>query len=374
MCLPLLTFSSCGIIEMRDSYVETEKGEANTDLLLAPAERKNEVEIKVEEEPEIAVAKETAKTVVTFTAAGAIRIDDAIIEDAANRASDGNTYSFLKMYSGIYRDIRDADVALGSYPAASSPCGSEDKTHTTPIESLAALSELGFTVLDTSGEEGESERYPDDMLEYGIGNIHSSLTGDEAIYTVEQDGITIAFLAADDTLANGLSENIEYADFMSDIVVVSLNWSDGASVSDKQKTAAVIAEAGADIIIGSGDTLGGVEWIDTEDGTMTLVVYSLGNFVATSEKMDNLYGGILSLDITLSEGVISLENVCVDPIIIYYTSYYTSDNKNYQLFELSEYSEDISATHAVENFSVAYIKEAIYSLIPDAFLPTDIRR
>lgn len=379
LCLSMLSLSSCDLIEMRDSYEEVEKGESDAAMMLAPAERKNEIEVRTEEpkpaeKTTFSYVEESPKTVVKFAAAGDVRIDESIIADAANRAAEGSTYSFLKMYSGIYRDIHDADVAVGAYSTAAAPYHCEDDQQTTPVESLVALSELGFDVLDTTGTAGTASRYSDDMTGYGIGNISSAKTGDDAVYTVEEGGITVSFLSTDGSREEALLKNLEYADFVSDVIVVSVNWEDGASETMKKDLAGSLAQAGADIILGSGDTLGGAEWIDSGDGTKTLAVYSLGNFAATAdlqagETAENLCGGILSLDITLCEGEIALENVCIDPIIMHYSE----GNRNYQIFKLKSYTSDISATHAVEGLDVAALQENAGSVISSEFLPSDFQ-
>ncbi|MBE6711236.1 MAG: hypothetical protein E7579_08975 [Ruminococcaceae bacterium] len=371
LCLSMLSMTSCGLIEMRDSYEETTKEEVNTAMMLAPAERVNEVEVRTEILPETVVEEEVPKTVLTFTAAGDIRIDDAIIADAANRAAEGSTYSFLRMYSGVYRAVHDSDVAVGRYSTASSPysadnTASEDKS--TPIESLAALAEMGFEVLDTTGSD-TADDYSDDMTEYGIGNLHASLTGEQGVYTVEQDGITLAFLATDGTSKNVLLKSMDYAKSVSDVIVVSVDWKDGTTEKQKKNFAGILAGAGADIILGSDDVLGSAEWVDTGDGSPALVVYSLGNFAATADTAEALCGGILSLDITFCEGEISLENVCVEPTIVHYGA----DSRNYQIFRLSSYTSDISASHAVEGLDIDVLADRVGEILDDEFLPSDFQ-
>jgi len=371
LSLTLSSMTSCGLIEMRDSYEETTRGEADTSMMLAPAERVNEVEIREDILPETEIAEEIPKTVLTFTAAGDIRIDEPIIADAANRAAEGSTYSFLRMYSGVYRAIHDSDIAVGRYSTASSPysaenTASEDKT--TPIESLAALAELGFEVLDTTGADAADD-YSEDMTEYGIGNLHASLTGEQGVYTVEQDGLTLAFLATDGTSKNVLLKAMDYAKSVSDVIVVSVDWKDGTTEKQKKNLTGILAGAGADIILGSADTLGGAEWIDTGDGSPTLAVYSLGNFAATADTAEDLCGGILSLDITLCEGEISLENVCVEPIIMHYGE----DNRNYQIFRLSSYTSEISSMHAVEGLNIDVLADRVGEILDDEFLPSDFQ-
>ena len=370
LCLSMLSLTSCGVIEMRDAAEEVTRGEADTTMMLAPAERANDIEIRTEEQHhfDIIEAEETPKTVVSFAAAGDIRIDEAIITDAANRAAEGSTYSFLKIYSGVYRTIHDADVAVGNYSAAAAPYGVTDRKQTTPIESLAALSELGFEVLDTTGAD-RSAAYPLDMAEYGIADIHTALTAEDAVAVVERDGITIAFLAADGSAKNTMVQNIAYADSVADVVVVSADWKTGTSDKQKKNLAGTMAQYGADIILGSGETLGGAEWLDTGDGSPALAVYSLGNFVATAEEADRLCGGLLSLDITLCEDEITLENVCIEPIVIHYGE----ENRNYQIFELSGYADEISAMHAVKGMDVAVLTDKVSNLLNGGFLPADFQ-
>lgn len=365
LCLSMLSLSSCGIFEMRDVEENVQMGESDTTLMLAPAERVNEVEVRSEEKNYTPIAEEVPKTVLKFTATGDIRIDEKIIADAANRATEGSTYSFLKIYSGIYRDIHDADLAVGGYPAAVSPYACEDPAKTTPIESLAALAELGFDVLDTTGAEF-TEKYSEEMTEYGIDNLHAAQTEENAVHLVEQDGVTMALLATDGSEQDKLVNNIQYADTVADVVVVSVNWGNETTETLRKNLAETIAEAGADIVLGSGDSLDGAEWIVTKDGTQTLAVYSLGNFVATADKAENLCGGILSLDITLCEGEITLENVVIEPILMHYTG----DNRNYQIFELNGYTEDISATHTLKELDVVSITEKVGKIL-DGFLPAD---
>ncbi|MGN1345416.1 MAG: hypothetical protein ACI4V1_01415 [Eubacteriales bacterium] len=367
LCLTMLSLglSSCGVIEMRDSSEETGSGEADTVMMLAPAERKNEVEVRTKETEVTPAAEETLKSVVKFTAAGDIRMDEAMIADAANRAGEGSTYSFLKMYSGIYRDIHEADVAVGSYSTAAAPYLCEDKTQTTPIESLAALAELGFEVLDTTGAD-PSARYAEDMAEYGVANLHAAQTGNDAVQTVEQNGITLAFLAS--VGAADTTQVIEYADNISDVVVVSVDWADGMSDKEQSQTAAAFAQAGADIILGSGNTLGRAEWIDAGDGTRAFAAYSLGFFAATADSAEELCGGILSMDIALSEGVVSLENVCVEPIVMHYTE----ANQNYQIFELKSYTEELAALHALQDLELAGLTGQASRAVGE-FLPSDFR-
>ena len=143
----LLSLNSCGLMEMRDSYVETEEAEETTGQMLAPAERVNQViERPVEEEnqPETPEVKEC-----TVALSGDVLVDTGILKDAADGAYDGQSYSFLTMYTGIYGNVSTADAAMMSYSTADRLADRGEQAP--PVESLAALSDLGADILDTTG-------------------------------------------------------------------------------------------------------------------------------------------------------------------------------------------------------------------------------
>ena len=67
------------------------------------------------------------------------------------------------------------------------------------------------------------------------------------------------------------------------------------------------------------------------------------------------------------DGEITLENVCIDPIIMHYNE----GNRNYQIFELNGYTDDISAMHAVKGLDVAVLTDKVSNLLNGGFLPAD---
>lgn len=353
----LLSSVSCGMIEMRDSEVETEYEEETAVLMLSPAERKNTVETRTE--TEAAPKAEPAATVnLVFT--GDLRVDSSIIDDAANRAGAGQSYSFLRMYTGIFRLVGEADIAMASYSAADVPFGA-DSTVNTPIESVAALSEVGYDVLDTSGAENDA----DILYEYDILDIDAN--GDNSIQFLESNGLKFAYVSVD-PMVDTYTEDVEYADFMSDIVVASVNWKDTAE-ADKKSVAVNLAEAGADVVIGNGNALEGIEWISASDGSKTLVAYSLGNLLATSNEVSELCGGILSMTVTARGDVLEIGSIVLEPSVVRYTA----GGADYQLVLLKNYGEELSADHAVSGATseafVSYVRKAVAA----EFLTPDLR-
>lgn len=351
----LLSSSSCGMIEMRDSYQETEMVEGSADVMLTQAERYNTVESMAETAPETET-KKTSKIKVALS--GDIVIDDGIVTDAANRATDGRSYSFIRMFTGIYHAINTADVSFGSFSTADNPEGSES---TTPIECIAALSELGYDVLDTT-KAGDAA---DELSEYDIFDIDAS--EDENFAVIEKDGVNFAILSLDN---GNIDDSIEYADFVSDILIVSVNWDDSLSDADKHASAQSIAEAGADVIVGNDDELGGVEWLDTDDGTKTLVVYSLGNLICSSNDYTDLCGGILEFTVAVTGEIIELTDVVLRPTVVYYTA----GNSDYQLFALESFSDDLSSSHMTEGVNSENMISYVGGIVSSEFLPESLRR
>lgn len=353
----LLSSVSCGMIEMRDSEVETEYEEETAVLMLSPAERKNTVETRTETE---AAPKAEPATTVNLVFTGDLRVDSSIIDDAANRAGDGQSYSFLRMYTGIFRLVGEADIAMASYSAADVPFGADSAVNT-PIESLAALSEVGYDVLDTSGAENDA----DILYEYDIIDIDAN--GDNSIKFLESNGLKFAYVSVDPEV-DTYTEDVEYADFMSDIVVASVNWEDTAE-ADKKSIAVNLAEAGADVVIGNGNALEGIEWISASDGSKTLVAYSLGNLLATSNEVSELCGGILSMTVTARGDVLEIGSIVLEPSVVRYTT----GGADYQLVLLKNYGEELSADHAVSGATseafVSYVRKAVAA----EFLTPDLR-
>jgi poly-gamma-glutamate capsule biosynthesis protein CapA/YwtB (metallophosphatase superfamily) len=99
-----------------------------------------------------------------------------------------------------------------------------------------------------------------------------------------------------------IKSDIAQAKKLSDAVVVSLHFGNEYErmPNDFQKSLAkIVAEAGADIIIGHHPhVLQPVEWITASDGTKTFVAYSLGNFLSGQRRDYKDIGGIVELTVT----------------------------------------------------------------------------
>lgn len=389
----LLAFSatSCGLVEMRDATSEVLTRAETTAPTLQQAERYSVVESVGETETmpetEAAVEEEPAMH-VALAVAGGVRIDDAILSDAASRAAEGKDYSFLTMYANIFPVIQNADMTMVTLQ---DPVG--DGTGAMPMDSLTALTDLGFDVINVAGT---------DRLENAGAGLHTTVdnvcthdvleigaykddidAGD--VRVLEQDGVRVAYVSFTenaDTDTDGLilhdltdaanvSAIVTYADLVSDVVVVSVTWDNGtdSTVRAEQRSACqLLAEAGADIIVGNdGRGLQTAEWLTAEDGTQTLAVYSLGDLLSTGSDAQTTLSGVLTLDVVMNEaGETTLEDVQILPVVKHYTA-----EGGYQVTELTKYTADTAALHGLGNITVDALQSVVNGTLPAAFLPTN---
>ncbi len=362
-CLSLLlSLSSCFKIEMRESSVNSEESAVADDddsaQTLTKASKKNSVESSADESVE-EVTEVNSKEVLNISICGNITIDENIISDAAARAGEGQSYSFLRMFTGIYNNIGSSDLAFCSY--------SENNEAQLPIEAVGAICDLGIDAINTKSSSLTDEslnRYSVTAIKEGSENV-----------VINKNGLKIACLSVSgvDYTENKYQSEIEYSDFVSDIVIVFVDWDNDNPTDGKDKIMYNIAEAGADIIIGNGDALGKLEWIDTGDGTLTLAAYSLGNILTDSDNTDDLCGGVLTLSVAYGGGSIELDNVTLIPTVVHYTSGESSKLSGYQVFTLNEYSDELAQNHAVPNVSVEKMKDKAENLIDEDFLPDYLR-
>lgn len=356
-CL-LPVMSSCVQIEMRDSlaYAETEEEFEEAPVMLAQAEKRNVVMSALEYGTEEAVEYTEELKTVKFSFAGRLGVDEHILSDASMRAADGKSYSFLKMYAGVWGEIKNADC---------SACFTDGEN--LPAEYYGALGDLGVELVCTDSAQNAV------LSDYGYESLG---LGGEPV-TEDIDGITFASVLFGDKDSarpydgENVSSDIEYADLVSDVVIVFVDWGSGVSENEMKTAAYKIAEAGADIIIGCGDTLADVEFLDTGDGSLTLAAYSLGSLLTTSDSADNLIGGILELSVTSNgEGSpIGIEDVTLIPTFTHYSGEYGG----YQVFKISEYSDTLAEYHRIGSVSANGLKADVIKKVSADFLPDDYK-
>lgn len=262
---------------------------------------------------------------LSFAAMGDMLAHDSVVNQA--RTSEG--YDFTPYFSNIKSLYQGSDVTFCNpeTPAAGSKYGiSGYPTFNAPMEFSRDLSKSGCNLINFAtnhiADKGQSAindtlTYWQELEPLAIAGANQSLEEQQAVRYFEKNGLKVAFVAFadfsnspapnsyslnyyhDQTLVSNL---LTEARQQADVVIVSAHWGveDDHTVSqDQQRTAQMLADLGADVIIGTGPhVLQKVSKLVRADGGETLVWYSIGNMLSSQLKVDELTGGIAKFRIT----------------------------------------------------------------------------
>lgn len=318
--------------------------------------------------------------VLSFVAVGDNLIHSQIYDES--KLPDG-TYDFSPRYALLAPDIEAADLA---YVNQESILGGDDlgfstyPAFNTPSDMAGQLADMGFNLVSIAnnhtldkGIQGVRntlsiwEEHSNDVLVTGA---FDSQEARDAIPTVEMGGITFSFLAYTYG-TNGIQADVPYrlnyfseervtqdvqrAKEQSDFVIVSAHWGDeyAQEPNDFQKSyAQLLADLGVDVVIGAhSHTIQPIEWVQGKDGSETLVLYSLGNFLASTPNDVALLGGMVNFDIQKSD--LTIENVRFEPLVIHYEASVPSDiytRESFYVTKLKDYTEEEARAHGLNGY------------------------
>lgn len=343
-----------------------------------------------------AAAKEKPETTATtsdVTTASVIAVGDNLYPQSlidAGASEDGN-WNYDKIYTHITDAIKDADIrmidqetvfttdhdSVSSYPSFA-----------TPTEVGDAIVKAGFNVVESANNHiddfGEGfltdtlnfwkTKYPDVTL---LG-IHDSQEDADTVKIREVNGIKIAFL--DYTYGTNVG-GIEGKDYMidmirkekittmiqkakqqADCIIFVAHWGteDETMPNEYEKQwAAYLMEQGVNVIIGGHPhVLQPYGRISDGKGNETVVFYSLGNFVSTQQKLEELLGGMAKFTIqkTVENGKTSIQILTptVEPLVMHYNS----DAGEFGPYMLSDYTEELASQNGVQK----YIGDGVFTL------------
>jgi len=340
---------------------------------------------------------------VSFMAAGDNIIHSPLYVQAAKRAEGtGKAYDFSYAYSFIASLVSSYDLSLINQETLL--CGdkfapSSYPNFSTPTEVGDTIMDIGFDVFSTANNHS---------LDKGLDGIAASLDYWESRNAVaagmyrnqadrdnirvnEVNGVKFSYLSYAESL-NGykMPANTEFqigdanqidvmvaevkkAKQISDVCVVFMHWGVEYSTvisSSQRSVAKVLADAGADIIVGTHPhVLRGIEWVERGDGTRAICAYSLGNFISAQADPYNMVGGILTLDIIKdgATGGISFENIGYIPTVTHYESGFS----DVRVYSLPDYTAELAAAHGCRvngRFDMDYIN----GLVEDVYKTSDV--
>ena len=356
-----------------------------------------------EPEPEPQPVVET----VRFSATGDNLIHSKIYQQAAARAVGDAAYSFDYCYANLVPFYSDFDVnwinqetlCTDELAPSTYPCFS------TPGDCARALYRAGFRVFSLSNnhtyDKGASgiaatlrfwTSMPADVVTTGLWRGEADY-GTIPLHTV--NGVTIAYLSYTEH-TNGIprssameanvlytsqtdviEQQVRQAAQLADFVVVGVHWGveDSHTITGAQRTLAQqLADWGADVIVGTHPhVLQNAGWLTAEDGRRVFAAYSLGNFLSTQSKKDQLIGAVLTLRLqktTSPDGTVQLE--VLDPQLHPTVTHYGAGKSDVRTYLYRDYTPELAAAHGVRandsDFSYDYIRAVAQQYIDPAFL------
>ncbi len=338
---------------------------------------------------------------VSVLAVGDNIIHEAVFTDAKNRAADGAEYDFVPMYAGVAGKIAAADLAFVNHesPLAGKEYKIEGYPHfNSPHEAGEALAAIGFDIVNLGNNHimdrsvAGARATIDFVRTLPVTYIGAYLDQAdlENIRVTEMNGIRIAWVSftyfsnhaynpgTDNIIIplmndeNAIRSRIKAAKELSDFVIVSAHWDqEKAAISSEQKRlSAVMAEAGADVILGHhSHILQDVQWRENTDGSRTLIAYSLGNFISTQYYAYNMVGGMLTFDVVMEDGKCRVETPVLHPTV----TQYSKNRDSLQVYLLEDYSESLAKVHGTlvhsPDFSLSWIYNHVKNIVTEEFLP-----
>ena len=300
-------------------------------------------------------AEDQPSGMLTLTVAGSAAAEENIRKSCYS--SDSKKYDFTDVMTLLSPQL-DSDVNAVFLHNVLDDSGKVSKT-VVPTSAAAMLKSAGFDTV-FAGFSGCFDRGADGMIST-IGAIRNNgmtpvglleNAGERSWITRSANGVTIAMAQYTSTISSSARKNmtkknaselVPAADperIRSDIqaarsagaqaFVVFLDWgSDGLKSPDKKQKelAAQIAEAGADLIVGTGSSIAHTaEYIENPDGSRTLCVYSLGSILSDSRKAARLAGYILKVTFSSPEGGVVISEASYVPTYVWR---YRQDGKYY---------------------------------------------
>ena len=332
-----------------------------------PEEEKEQQEALPPEEPAVQPAR------VTLVAAGDNLLHNTISFDAEQ--GDGS-YDFRPVYQFVKGMVSAADIAFLNQEVPLSGTVGRYPTLDAPQQAADAVVDCGFDVVNEATNHALDKGVQGLMTtlegwqQRGILTLGAFLSPEDASQPrlLEKEGLTFGFLGYTyGTNGIPIPEGQEYcislidrAKIKSDIaalrpqcdyLVVSMHWGTENRLTpteEQQELAQMIADCGADLIIGHHPhVLEPAQWLTGAGGNQTFCVYSLGNFVSSQNTKETMLGGLLSLTVVRDEaGNITTEAPGILPVI----THFENGGKNYRIYPLEDYTQDLISRHAVRKY------------------------
>lgn len=350
----------------------------------------------VNEETQQTSAPENSK--VTIMAVGDNLIHNTLI--AAGEQEDGSL-DYSSLYENIKPEVEKFDISVINQETV---LGGDSFDYTgypsfnSPWEIGEAAIDAGFDIFNCAtnhvmdmgitGIEKELEFFSNHKEAVQLG-VNADENSYNKITYYEKNGITFAMLNYTYG-TNGVSlpedkpwcvnllekdkvtKDIKEARKNADVVMVFPHWGTENSheVSEYQEEyTKLFSQLGVDIVIGCHPhVLQPVQWVENkETGKKMLVYYSLGNFISHQIELDQLCGGIAEITVEKHGDEIEISSAKLVPIICHYNRG-EDDKFRFNVYKLSDYTNDLADSHSQNGGTVEYYTELCRDVIDEEFL------
>ncbi len=325
---------------------------------------------------------------LTLTFGGSVNIDDGIRKSAYY--SDSEKYDFTEILS-LLADEMDTDLTFLSLDNVTEP-GSKFSAVNAPTDVMDMLQKagvdllaLGYSKAYDRGMEGLSATIAA-ASERGMHTIgtYASQADADALCMVTVNNVDVAFIHATNAISSAGQKDMRNdgtsyalpkadADMLTrqiirarengaDVVVVSLNWGTSSfKVNAKARNfVQKLADAGADIIVGSGTpSAQAVTWLTGEraDGSIsqTLCAWSLGSLLSSGRNDGNVAGLLLQLQLSYDGKTLSFQRVSYTPTYIW--RFKQEDKYQYRVTP-----SDLAPPDGMDENHIKYMEKALKNI------------
>ena len=334
-------------------------------FLEAPMEQSVEKTIRLSPSKELILSERIYNSTIEIGAVGDILLHEQVYKDAAT----GSGYDFSPMFKPVSELLSSPDLTIANQEsiAAGSELGlSSYPTFNSPYEISDTLKDVGIDLVTLAnnhsldkGEKGilrAIDYYNKIGMPYvGINKNEEDRKRDRIISV---NGISIGFLSytygtngiqipdGKDYLVNYLDDELIKKDIKElrpkvDLLLINAHWGleyKRKPSNEQRRLADLMAEAGADIIIGHHPhVLQPIEWIE-KNTHRTLVVYSLGNFISGQTNDYKDIGGMVTVRVNKQSSAKGTTTTVSD--VTFTPTYVTNQqNSNYRIMPFNH--EDV---------------------------------
>ena len=329
---------------------------------------------------------------VTLTIGGSVNIDDAVRKSAYY--SDSKKYDFTEIMM-LLKDEMKSDITLVTLENLT--CDSEKVSSiNAPSVVMDMLAQSGVDIVSLGYSQALDKGL--EALQKTIGEAqkrglatlgaYANQADADALRMFKVNNVNVAFLHYTESISSSgkkiiRNQKVDYAlpttlvegtpDAMlagirrakekgADVIIVTLNWGkNGAKPTAAQSAIAQqLADAGADVIIGTGSKIvQPVTWLTSrkEDGNIrhTLCAWNLASLLTGERNDGNVCGMLLQLQIAFDGDSISFEKVCYTPTYIWR---YKQDGQYHYRIAVS----DQPAPDGMAEDQIGYMEKALRNL------------